>query len=55
MTLTVSVVKDGRVLASKVISDPQPGDVEKAIHEVLDQARRDAGGAPLWPFEITVR
>ena len=54
MSLTVSIIKNGQVLASKPLSNPQLGDVEAAISELL-AGLRNAGHIPLWPFQVDVR
>ena len=54
MILTVSITQNGKTIASQTIANPQPGDVEAVIHQLLFGLRRAKGG-PIGPFQIDVR
>lgn len=53
--LTVSILRNGVALISKILTDPHPGDVTDAITELLFQLRKMFPSQPLWPLQIDVR
>lgn len=55
MTLTVSILKDGKTIVSKILDNPQPGDVTDAISELLSEFRDANPSQPIWPIQIDVR
>lgn len=54
MKVKVSLVKDGRELATEVIEDPNETNLVAAISLVCVRARIYVQG-PLWPMHIDVR
>ncbi len=54
MELTVSLIKDGRVIERESVDGGQLETVEDVIRELVSEARRKSCG-PIWPFDITVR
>jgi hypothetical protein len=54
MDYRISVEKDGKELASEVISNPTDDDINDAIRRVRAEARKAIGGS-LWNSEVYVR
>jgi hypothetical protein len=54
MDYDVSIVKNGQIIATERVINPQKGEVTEAINRVSDQARQVTGGT-LWPAQIDVR
>lgn len=52
--ITVSVIKDGQIIASDKVADPHQGDVEATITRLISQLRKQRKES-LWPFEIRVQ